>query len=156
MIKNLPGNTGDVRDVGSIPVLGRSPGAGHGNPFQYSCLEILWTGEPSGLQSKGSHRVVHNSSDLAHMHNTFQKYQRVWILCTLSAAFQSTMENWIHFCWVEREEFCWPDWAIVGKQHLWEMPLVSYSNPRDGEMVNTMVGKKTLGLHFPPLHSPAS
>ena len=39
MIKNLPGNAGDIRDAGSIPGLGRSPGEGHGNPLQYSCLE---------------------------------------------------------------------------------------------------------------------
>ena len=30
---------GDLRDVGLIPGLGRSPGGGHGNPLQYSCLE---------------------------------------------------------------------------------------------------------------------
>ena len=29
----------NVGDLGSIPGLGRSPGEGHGNPFQYSCLE---------------------------------------------------------------------------------------------------------------------
>ena len=34
--KNLPANAGDM---GSIPGLGRSPGGGHGNPLQYSCLE---------------------------------------------------------------------------------------------------------------------
>ena len=39
MVKNLPANAGDIRDAGSIPGLGRSPGEGHGNPFQYSCLE---------------------------------------------------------------------------------------------------------------------
>ena len=37
--KNLPANVGDPRDMGSIPGLGRSPGGGHGNPLQYSCLE---------------------------------------------------------------------------------------------------------------------
>ena len=37
--KNLPANVGDVRDTSSIPGLGRSPGGGHGNPLQYSCLE---------------------------------------------------------------------------------------------------------------------
>ena len=37
--KNPPANAGDVRDVGSIPGLGRSPGKGHGNPLQYFCLE---------------------------------------------------------------------------------------------------------------------
>ena len=39
MVKNLSANAGDVRDVGSVPGLGRSPGEGHGNPLQYSCLE---------------------------------------------------------------------------------------------------------------------
>ena len=39
VVKNPPANTGDVRDVGSNPGVGRSPGGGHGNPLQYSCLE---------------------------------------------------------------------------------------------------------------------
>ena len=39
--KNMPANTGDVRDMGSIPGSGRSPGEEHGNPLQYSCLENL-------------------------------------------------------------------------------------------------------------------
>ena len=39
MIKNLPANAGDIRDLGSIPGLGSSPRRGHGNPLQYSCLE---------------------------------------------------------------------------------------------------------------------
>ena len=39
MVKNLPASEGDVRDMGSVPELGRSPGEGHGNPLQYSCLE---------------------------------------------------------------------------------------------------------------------
>ena len=38
VVKNLPVNAGDIRDMGSIPGLGRSPGGGHGNPLQYSCL----------------------------------------------------------------------------------------------------------------------
>ena len=36
MVKNPAANAGDVRDKGSIPGLGRSPGGGHGNPLQYS------------------------------------------------------------------------------------------------------------------------
>ena len=39
MVKNLPANAGDIRDAGSIPGLGRSPGEGPGNPLQYPCLE---------------------------------------------------------------------------------------------------------------------
>ena len=39
VVKNPPANAGDIRDMGSIPGSGRSPGEGHGNPLQYSCLE---------------------------------------------------------------------------------------------------------------------
>ena len=39
VVKNPPANAGDVRDVGLIPGWGRSPGRGHGNPLQDSCLE---------------------------------------------------------------------------------------------------------------------
>ena len=39
MVKNLPANAGDIRDMGLIPGLGRFPGGGHGNTLQYSCLE---------------------------------------------------------------------------------------------------------------------
>ena len=38
-VKNLPANAGDTRDSGLIPGSGRSPGEGHWNPLQYSCLE---------------------------------------------------------------------------------------------------------------------
>ena len=41
VVRNPPANEGDIRDVGSIPELGRSPGGGHGNPLQYSCLENI-------------------------------------------------------------------------------------------------------------------
>jgi len=37
--KHLPANAGDIRNVGWIPGLGRSPGEGHGNPLERSCLE---------------------------------------------------------------------------------------------------------------------
>ena len=39
VVKHSPANTGDIRDAGSIPGSGRSPGGGHSNPLQYSCLE---------------------------------------------------------------------------------------------------------------------
>ena len=38
-VKNLPANAGDIRDLGSTPGSGRSPGGGRGHPLQYSCLE---------------------------------------------------------------------------------------------------------------------
>ena len=39
VVKNLPANAGDIRGASSIPGSGRSPGGGHGNPLQDSCLE---------------------------------------------------------------------------------------------------------------------
>ena len=39
VVKNLPTNAGDIRDVGSITGSGISPGGGHGNPLQCSCME---------------------------------------------------------------------------------------------------------------------
>ena len=39
VVKNPPANSGDIRDVGLVSGLGRSPGGEHGNPLQYSCLE---------------------------------------------------------------------------------------------------------------------
>ena len=39
VLKSLPTNVGDLRDADSIPVSGRFPGVGHGNPLQYSCQE---------------------------------------------------------------------------------------------------------------------
>ena len=44
-------------DMGSISGLGRSPGGGNGNPFQFLAWKIPWTEEPGRLQSQ---RVVHN------------------------------------------------------------------------------------------------
>ena len=52
----------NVRDLGSISGLGRSPGGGHGNPLQYSFLpgESPWTEEPGRLQSLELQRIGHD------------------------------------------------------------------------------------------------
>ena len=39
VVKKLPANAGDIKDMGSIPGSGRSPGGEYGNPLQYCCLE---------------------------------------------------------------------------------------------------------------------
>ena len=39
VVKNTLANAGDIGDMGLTPGWGRSPGGGHGNPLQYSCLE---------------------------------------------------------------------------------------------------------------------
>ena len=55
MVKNPLANAGDIRDTGLIPGLGRSPGGGHGNPLQYSCLENPMD---RGVQPTTVHRVT--------------------------------------------------------------------------------------------------
>ena len=55
MGKILPANAGDIRDSGSIPVLGRYPGGGHDNPLQYSCLQ---NPTDSGARQATVHRVA--------------------------------------------------------------------------------------------------
>ena len=64
VVKNLPASAGDIRDVGSIPGSGRSPGGENGNPLQYSCLENPMDEEPGELWFRGSQRIGHYGSDL--------------------------------------------------------------------------------------------
>ena len=61
MEKNLPANTGDVKDAGLILGSGRSSGGGHGNPLQYSCLENPM--DRGAWQAMG-HRVVKSQTQL--------------------------------------------------------------------------------------------
>ena len=58
----------DIRDMGSIPTLRRSPGVGHGNLLQYSCLQNPMDREPGGPPFLGSQRIRHDWSDLACTH----------------------------------------------------------------------------------------
>ena len=58
MVKNLPPYAGDIRDMGLILGSERSPGGGHDNPLQYSCLENhrdrgAWWATVSGVARVG-------------------------------------------------------------------------------------------------------
>ena len=68
VVKNPPGNAGDIRDVGLIPGSGRSPGGMHGNPLQHSSLENLMDRGAWRNQSMRSQGAVHDSSGLARTH----------------------------------------------------------------------------------------
>ena len=78
-------STCKVKDLGSIPGLGRSPGGGHGNPLQYSCLENPYgfcsppPEEPGELQSVGSQRVGHDwaTKHSATCHNKWPVSQKI-------------------------------------------------------------------------------
>ena len=63
VVRNLPAKARDTEDAGDldlIPGSGRSPGAGNGNPLQYSCWRIPQTEEPGELHSIESQRVGHD------------------------------------------------------------------------------------------------
>ena len=62
VVKNPPANAGDTRDASLIPGWGRSPGGGHGNPFQYSCPEN--PKDRGGWQAK-DHRVTKRQTQLS-------------------------------------------------------------------------------------------
>ena len=59
VVKNLSPNAADIRDVSSIPRLGRSPGRGHGNPLHYYCLE-------NPMDSRAWQPTVHGSQRVRH------------------------------------------------------------------------------------------
>ena len=65
VVKNLPAKAGHVRDTGSVPGSGRSPGVGMATHSSIPAWRILWTEKPWGLQSMGSHGVGHDWSNLA-------------------------------------------------------------------------------------------
>ena len=63
VVKNLPANAGDIRDVGLIPGLRRSPGGRHVNPLQYSFLDY-----PVDRGAWQATVVASQRADLAHPH----------------------------------------------------------------------------------------
>ena len=60
VVKNPPANAEDVRNVGSVPELGRSPGGGHATHSSTLAWRMPWTEEAGRLQSVGSQRVRHS------------------------------------------------------------------------------------------------
>ena len=74
VVKNPPANAGNMRDLGSIPGLGRSPGGGHDNPLHYSCLEnpmdrgawrgtAHWAAESDMTEQLSRHTHAYKSSE---------------------------------------------------------------------------------------------
>ena len=62
VVKNPPARARDLRDTGSIPGSGRSPGEGNGNPLQYSCPE---NSMDRGAWQATAHRVIKSQTRLS-------------------------------------------------------------------------------------------
>ena len=74
MVNNLPFNAGNIRDMGLIPRLGRSLGAGHSNPFQYSCLDYpMYNGD----RQTTVHRVAESDMTEATLHLYMQYTEHI-------------------------------------------------------------------------------
>ena len=67
VLKNLPANAGDLRDLGSIPGMGRSLEKEMVTHSSILAWRTPWREELGGLQSMGSHREGHDQSDLVRM-----------------------------------------------------------------------------------------
>ena len=77
VLKNPPAKSREVRNTGSIPGSGRSPGGGHGNPLQYSCLE---NSRGRGAWQATVHRVTKSwtgPKQLSTLHSTEGKRVRI-------------------------------------------------------------------------------
>ena len=70
VVKNLPASVGDIREVGSKPGPGRTPGGGYGNSLQYSYLENPIVREAWRATVHGVPKSRHDWSDLACTHST--------------------------------------------------------------------------------------
>ena len=78
VVKNQPASAGDIRDTGSIPGLGRSPGKGNGNPFQYSCLgnpmdRGAWWATVHGVANSRTQQHIHAAGIMAMASSSHQR-----------------------------------------------------------------------------------
>ena len=96
VVKNLPANEGDVREVGLIPRMGRSPAGGHSNPLQYSCLENPTKG---GTWQATVYRVTQSQTWLKWL-----RTQCTSLSCNLFPLVQQTT-SCKNFEWVLRPKF---------------------------------------------------
>ena len=93
VVKNLSANAGYVRDVGSTPRFGRSPGGGHGNPLQYSCLENPMD---RGAWQATVHEVAKSGTRLKRLstRSTHARSLATTDLSPCSFAFESISQEW--------------------------------------------------------------
>ena len=88
MVKNLPANAGDLRDVGSIPGLGRSPKVGNGKLLQYSCLgnrtdKGAWTCES---ESPRHARALPPAGARGSAEGAISGWELVFLLCNMDTS----------------------------------------------------------------------
>ena len=80
----------------------QSPGGGHGNPLQYSCLENPMDRGPGGLQSIASQRVRHDWSNLAHTYVSPNLHFHPTFHLTVSYPYICSLCLCLYFCFANR------------------------------------------------------
>ena len=108
-VKNLPGNTGDTRGMGSTPASGRSPGGGNGNPLQYSCLEYS---TDRGAWRATVHRMAKSQTQL-----TDWAQHHVWARILTRLSYTCRNIPWRGF----------KSWKHLSKLMLWQPGIYMHS-----------------------------
>ena len=114
-VRYLPPYAGDIRDVSSIPELGRSHGKGHGNPLQYSCLE-----NPMDRRAWG---VAKSQTRLKRFSMNADNVEDIHAPCAINRmrtqyCFRKQVGAHYTICWQEQLLNCKPtqiiEWEIFG------------------------------------------
>ena len=100
VVKNPPASAGDTEDAGSVPGLGRSPGGGHGNPFQYSCLENPMDRERTLVGwSPWSHKVLWQTEQLnIHIYDLALQKEFADPCRRNQVSLRSNLKLWVALC----------------------------------------------------------
>ena len=147
VVKNLPVNTGDIRDMGPIPGWGRFSGGGHGNQPQYSCLENPMD---RGDWRATVHRVTKSWTQLKQlsMHGCRAEYihsPRVRAGCRLSIDNCQTSE------WIRISQAHTPSSADPTSGHRMQTAIkMNYSFPRTCLVLRKTINttQRMVHLHF--------
>ena len=132
MVKNLPANAGDLRDIGLIPGLWRSPGGGHGGGV------LPWAEEPGGLKFMGSQRV--RVDRWQHMHALQPKCHFLGTLSLLSLLL--LVFRWFLFSIILINGFLYALFCDRGQVNWWHIWALLFE-VRGSEQAN-----RALGLHL--------
>ena len=135
MVKNLPTNSGDVRDTGWIPGLLRSLGTGNGNPLQFA-WKIPLTEGPGGLQSMGLQRVRHNwvteythtdflkSHTIVVINDAWYDFSlRKFLFCGLTYLEECSMYIWKQYVF----NCYWMDGLCISATSIWSTVAFQYT-----------------------------
>ena len=138
VMKKLPASAGDARDVHSVPDLGRSPGEGNGNPFQYSCLENPMD---RGAWRATVHRVPKSQTRLSNWACT-HTYACVYVCVNPHMAVCIYVSVYMH---VKKEQF----WSLDCQVRVFCLAYISFKEP-----ISTIIFKlvdHSKNLNFLPL-----